>query len=224
MASAAAMETIDAYFDRCASAQKLRPTGCPNWTLQVGDHQSRVRWALTNDPFATVKLSNESTGGLVATGVWMMHVSFDYWLDARSGRVKRWDQDIAGDFSDTMIWNGVGFDVTKSTGAITARANGISSLPPPSITAVAQGINAAGSRLWLVVGRYFTPGLGVAAYLYVPYDAKTSVSSNKPGLSVRADGTFSRSFELYTPSRRVTATIKACDDANVCATVVVTTP
>jgi hypothetical protein len=94
----------------------------------------------------------------------------------------------------------------------------------PSITAVALYRSISGSYEWQITGRHFTPRSSVTAFLYEPYNAATWTSSNKPGLLVRADGTFTGNFELYVSRAKLSAMIRACDDSAVCATVLVTTP
>lgn len=147
-----------------------------------------------------------------------MHVAFDYWSNSSYARVKRWDQDLTGDFSDTLNWNGAGFDVASQAGATSAKTNGTSSVPPPSITAERLGA----SFTWLVAGQYFTPGQRVEAFLYEPPNSPSFSSADAPGVFVRMDGTFTGNFELA--SHPGPAMIKACDFTFTCATVTVSAP
>jgi hypothetical protein len=178
------------------------------------------------DPFANVKLSSgDAAETVIASGDWQMHVSYDYWWDSGRRPIERWDEDISGNFTDTLHWNGSGFDITSYSGAMLAHTHGTSSVPKPSITAVAQYALANGGHAWQVLGQYFTPGDPVYVYLYDPYDAPVWIASYAPGSSVRSDGTFTISnWRLDGTFRHSTAMVKACDTSNVCATVQITAP
>ncbi len=225
-ASVAATMTIDTFFDHCAKVQELSPAGCPNSTPPIGDRQSLIGWTLVGDPSANVKLSGgDAVETVIASGTWKMHVSFDYWSNSGNTRVQHWEEDAGGDFTVTLLWNGSGFDVTSHIGATSSHTNGTSSVPNPSITAAAQGAWGNGGHAWQVVGQYFTPGERVSVFLYDPYNAATWIASYVPGVSVGSDGSFTVSnWRLDGTLRHGTAMIKACDTANVCATVVVTVP
>jgi len=225
-ASAAATMTIDTFFDQCAKVQQLNPAGCPNSTSPIGDRQSLIGWTLLGNPSANVKLSSgDAIDTVIASGTWKMHVSFDYWSNSGNGRVQHWEEDIGGDFTDTLQWNGSGFAVTSHSGATSSQTNGTSSMPSPSITAVAQGALGNGGHAWQVVGQYFTPGERVSVFLYDPYNAITWIASYVPGVSVKSDGSFTVSNWLLDGTfRHGTGMIKACDTANLCATVVVNVP
>jgi hypothetical protein len=222
-ASAALTKAIDAFFNQCAQAQQLGPAGCPNSTSPTGDHQSQIHWTLLGDPSTNVKLSSgDAVETVIAAGTWQMHVAYDYWASSGHARVQHWDEDISGVFADTLLWNGSAFEVTSHSGSASAETNGTSSVPTPSITATAM---AGGGYTWQVVGQYFTPGEGIILYLYDPYNPPTWAGTYAPGVSVRSDGSFTVStFEMtgvYRP-RPGTAMIKVCDDANLCATVLIT--
>jgi hypothetical protein len=225
-ASTALTNVIDAFFDQCAQVQQLSPAGCPNSTLPIGDHQSGISWNLAGHPSTSVKLSSgDAVETVIASGAWQMHVSYNYWASSGHSRVQHWDEDISGVFTDTLLWNGSAFDITSHSGSTSAETNGTSSAPNPSITAAALYAWGNGGHMWQVLGQYFTPGEQVWVYLFDPPDSTYFALRYVPGVSVRSDGTFTVSnFPLPGTTRNGTAMIKACDTANVCATVLVTVP
>ncbi len=219
--SAALAKAIGSYIAQCAQARSLNPSGCPNSASPIaGYRQSRIHWTPVGDPLVgnTVN-SGAAMDSVVGSGAWQMHISFDYWSDSGSARVRRWDQDITGTFSVTLLWNGSEFVVTTQTGATLSATNGASSVPAPSITAVFSSVQVFGGSSWNVSGQYFTPRQTVEAFLHQsPYPGSAAAL----GLVVSPDGTFSGYFPLA--SHPGAATIEACDSAGLCATVPITAP
>jgi len=214
-------QAIGVLFAQCARAQMLNPPGCPNAASPIaGYRQSRIQWTLVGDPVASMSVgAGDVIDSVIASGEWQMHVSFDYWSNSGSARVKRWDQDVTGTFSVALRWNGTDFAASTPTGTTVSATDGASSLPVPTITSVFTNVQVYGGPSWNVQGRYFTPRQTVEAFLYQP---PYPWSAAALGLVVSPDGTFSGYFPLASHPGK--ATIKACDSANVCATVLVTTP
>jgi hypothetical protein len=116
-AGVAINQAISGLFAQCAASQQIAPANCPNSTFALGNHQVNVHWTLVGDPTSQMQLSiADAVDTITASGQWKMHVAYDYWWDFDSSYVQHWDEDVNGYFTDTLHWNGSGFDITAQSG------------------------------------------------------------------------------------------------------------
>lgn len=116
-ASNAVNTAIGGLFVHCAAVHQLNPAGCPNSAYALGDHQTNVVWSLVGDPTANMQLAiGDLPDVITANGQWTMHLSFTYWYDFDPSYVQHWTEDVNGYFTDTLHWNGSGFDITNQSG------------------------------------------------------------------------------------------------------------